>query len=144
MFSTISADGGKHWSPPVRVHSDASLSEHSFSSMAPAGPDRALVVWLDARDDETMHRYRLMSAVIDSKGTVSDERTVDEDTCTCCPTALATTPALAIAAYRGHNSEEIRDIKFSRLTGGSGKLRARFMTTTGISMGAPSMVRLLA
>jgi hypothetical protein len=76
--------------------------------MAPVGPDRALAVWLDARDYEAKHRYRLMSAIVDSKGIVSDERTVDEDTCTCCPTALVTTPALAIAAYRAHNSGEIR------------------------------------
>jgi hypothetical protein len=77
------------------------------------------VIWLDARDYETKHRYRLMSAVIDSKGQVSNEKTIDEDTCTCCPTALVRTMAGAVAAYRGHNSEEIRDIKVARLLDGN-------------------------
>ncbi len=60
-----------------------------------------------------------MSAVIDSEGTVSNEKTVDEDTCTCCPTAFVKTTAGAVAAYRGHNPEEIRDIKVARLADGS-------------------------
>ncbi|MGC1418378.1 MAG: sialidase family protein [Candidatus Acidiferrum sp.] len=119
LFSSVSSDRGKHWSTAVRVHSDTSLSEHSFSSVIPMGSDRAVVVWLDARDYEAKHRYRLMSAVIDSKGTVSDEETVDEDTCTCCPTAFVKTTAGAVAAYRGHNPQEIRDIKVARLADGN-------------------------
>lgn len=119
LFSAVSADRGEHWSLPVRIHSDASPSEHSFSSVVPIGSDRAAVVWLDARDYQTKHQYRLMSAVIDSRGRVSAEKTVDEDTCTCCPTAFVNTPAGALAAYRGHSSEEIRDIKVARLTGGN-------------------------
>ena len=119
LFAAASADGGKTWSSPVRVHSDSSLSEHSFSSIAPTGQDRATLIWLDARDYETKHRYRLMSATVNSKGEVSDEKTIDDDTCTCCPTAFATTSAVGVAAYRGHNPQEIRDIKISRLVAGT-------------------------
>jgi BNR repeat-like domain len=119
LFSNVSSDDGKHWSSPVPVHSDASLSEHSFSSVVPVGSDRAAVVWLDARDYEAKHRYRLMSAVVDSKGKVSNEETVDEDTCTCCPTALVKTTAGVVAAYRGHSPEEIRDIKVARQADGA-------------------------
>jgi hypothetical protein len=119
MYWSVSADLGKHWSAPVRVHSDTSPSEHSFSSVVPIDAGRAALVWLDARDYETKNRYRLMSATIDSKGTVSNEKTVDEDTCTCCPTALVKTPTGAVGAYRGHNPEEIRDIKVARLADGS-------------------------
>ncbi|HTQ60476.1 MAG TPA: sialidase family protein [Candidatus Solibacter sp.] len=119
LFSSVSADSGKTWSAPVRVHSDASPSEHSFASAIPVDAGKAEVIWLDARDYETKHRYRLMSAVIDSKGQVSNEKTIDEDTCTCCPTALVRAVAGAVAAYRGHNPEEIRDIKVARLSGGS-------------------------
>ncbi|HVN09918.1 MAG TPA: sialidase family protein [Patescibacteria group bacterium] len=119
LFSNVSANGGKHWSPSIRVHSDTSLSEHSFSSVIGVGPAQALVIWLDARDYDTKDRYRLMSAVVDSKGTVSDEKTVDSDTCTCCPTALIRAPQGALAAYRGHNPEDIRDIKVARLADGN-------------------------
>jgi hypothetical protein len=119
MFSSVSADSGDAWSTAVRVHSDTSPSEHSFTSAIPVEGGKAEVIWLDARDYETKHRYRLMSAVIDSKGQVSNEKTIDEDTCTCCPTALVRTMAGAVAAYRGHNSEEIRDIKVARLLDGN-------------------------
>ena len=119
IFSSVSADSGKSWSVPVRVHSDASPSEHSFSSVIPLCAGRAAVIWLDASDYETKKRYQLMSAVIDSKGTVSNEKTVDEDTCTCCPTAIVKTTAGAVAAYRSHNPEEIRDIKVARLADGN-------------------------
>jgi hypothetical protein len=119
IFSSVSTDSGETWSAPVRVHSDTSPSEHSFTSAIPLEGGKAEVIWLDARDYETKHRYRLMSAVIDSKGQVSNEKTIDEDTCTCCPTALVRTMAGAVAAYRGHNSEEIRDIKVARLSDGN-------------------------
>ena len=68
MFSSVLADSGKHWSAPVRVHSDASPSEHSFSSAIPVDAGRAALIWLDARDFEKKGRYRLMSALIDSSG----------------------------------------------------------------------------
>lgn len=119
LFSSVSADSGKDWSAPVRVHSDASPSEHSFTSVVPMGGGKAALIWLDARDYETKNRYRLMSAMIDSKGTVSNEKTVDEDTCTCCPTAFVKTTRGAVAAYRGHTPEEIRDIKVARLADGN-------------------------
>ena len=119
IFSSVSADSGKIWSAPVRVHSDISPSEHSFTSAIPLENGKAEVIWLDARDYETKHRYRLMSAVINSKGQISNEKTIDEDTCTCCPTALVRTMAGAVAAYRGHNSEEMRDIKVARLLDGN-------------------------
>jgi hypothetical protein len=121
LFVAASADGGKTWSSPVRVHSDASLSEHSFSSIAPTGKDRATLIWLDARDYETKHRYRLMSATVNAKGEVTDEKTIDDDTCTCCPTAFVTSSSVGIAAYRGHTPQEIRDIKVSQLSSGTWK-----------------------
>lgn len=51
-----------------------------------------------------------MSAVIASTGAVSDEQTVDDDVCTCCPTSLVKTSAGFLAAYRNHTQDETRDI----------------------------------
>jgi hypothetical protein len=59
LYTAASQDGGKTWSPPATIHSDDSNSEHSFSSIAATGRDRATVIWLDARDYESQHRYRL-------------------------------------------------------------------------------------
>jgi hypothetical protein len=117
LYTSASQDGGKTWSPAARIHSDNSNSEHSFSSIAATGRDRATVIWLDARDYESQHRYRLMAATLNFKGEVTNETTIDDDTCTCCPTAFVATPTGGVAAYRGHSPQELRDIKVSRLAG---------------------------
>lgn len=119
LFASASTDFGQHWSTPARIHSDTGVSEHSYDSIAATSPDEATIIWLDSRDYDAKHRYRLMSVVINSEGILSDEKTIDEDTCTCCPTAFASTPKLALAAYRGHNPQQIRDIKVARLTAGN-------------------------
>lgn len=77
LYASASSDQGRSWSPPAIVHSDRTHGEHSFASLAMRDDDHATIVWLDARDYETKHTYRLMSAVIASSGTVSDEQTLD-------------------------------------------------------------------
>jgi BNR repeat-like domain len=110
LFVATSGDQGKTWSKPVVVHSDRSNSEHSFASLAVLDASHADIVWLDARDYESKHKYRLMSAVISSTGSVADEETLDDDVCTCCPTAMVGIAGGLLAAYRDHTSQEIRDI----------------------------------
>jgi hypothetical protein len=119
LYSAASRDGGTVWPEPRLVHSDRSKSEHSFASVAPFASDSALVIWLDARDYATQHRYRLMSAEVDASGAVRNEQTIDNDVCTCCPTSLARIGADLFAAYRDHTSQEIRDIGIAREHGGS-------------------------
>jgi len=118
LVSAASSDGGKNWSQPVIVHSDRTDGEHSFGSLVSQDDSHAAIVWLDSRDYEAKHTYRLMSAVISSSGTVSHETTVDDDVCTCCPTALIRTPQGLLAAYRNHTSNEIRDIYTIRQVSG--------------------------
>jgi hypothetical protein len=59
-----------------------------------------------------------MSAVVSSTGQVREEQTIDNDVCTCCPTAFVSRGSEGVAAYRGRNPQEIRDIKVSRLADG--------------------------
>ena len=110
LYTSASSDDGKTWTQPVIVHSDRTNGEHSFASLAIQDSSHAAIVWLDSRDYDVRHTYRLMSAVISSSGTVSDEQTVDDDVCTCCPTGLVKTETGLVAAYRNHTKEEIRDI----------------------------------
>jgi hypothetical protein len=49
----------------------------------------------------------------------ADEKTVDTDVCTCCPTGLVSAEFGGGALYRGHTSEEIRDIQVARLVNGA-------------------------
>jgi len=110
LLSAASSDAGKNWSKPVIIHSDRTDGEHSFGSLVPQDENHAAIVWLDSRDYAAKHTYRLMSALISSSGTVSNENTVDGDVCTCCPTSLIRTSQGLIAAYRNHTPDEIRDI----------------------------------
>ena len=110
LYISASSDSGKTWTPPAIVHSARNDGEHSFASLAVDNHDHANIVWLDSRDYETKHTYRLMSTLIASSGTIGDEQTVDDDVCTCCPTGLVKTSAGLLAAYRNHTKEEIRDI----------------------------------
>jgi hypothetical protein len=71
-------------------------------------------VWLDGRDWEESKRVQLMSRVVSAEGPISETRVLDLDTCTCCSTAIARTPSGLLAAYRGHNSKNIRDISLVR------------------------------
>jgi hypothetical protein len=77
------------------------------------------VVWLDSRDYSAKQTYRLMSAAIDGAGVVSDETTIDDDVCTCCPTSMIKTQTGLLAAYRNHNQQEIRDTFMVRQHAGS-------------------------
>jgi hypothetical protein len=114
LFTSASSDQGRNWTPPTIVHSDRTDGEHSFASLAVRDENHATIVWLDSRDYETKHTYRLMSAVIASSGVASNEQTVDDDVCTCCPTSLAKTSSGFVTAYRNHTSDEIRDIYTAR------------------------------
>ena len=118
LYTSASADLGKSWSLPMTVHTDQGHGEHSFASISVRDDSHATVIWLDSRDYETKHTYRLMSAVIASSGAVSDEETVDDDVCTCCPTGLVKTATGLLATYRNHTSNEIRDIYTVREEGG--------------------------
>lgn len=119
LYTAVSRDGGKVWSQPHTIHSDRSKSEHSFASVAPRTADSVLVIWLDARDDASQHRYHLMSREIDSSGVARNERMIDDDVCTCCPTSLARMGSDIFAAYRDHTSQDIRDIGVAREHDGS-------------------------
>lgn len=65
--------------------------------------------------DSAGHRKTLRFASFDGARAVpSDDLEVDADTCSCCPTAIARTPAGLIAVYRDHQPGEIRDISLVR------------------------------
>jgi hypothetical protein len=116
IFASSSADGGQTWSAPRPVNQDHTTSEHGYLSLA-AGPDgNPDLLWLDGREDAQKHRYHLMSAGLNTAPTV--EQILDDDVCTCCPTAMVATPHGLVAAYRDHQGGEIRDISVVRSVGG--------------------------
>ena len=112
VFTSTSRDDGASWLRPQPVNQDHTVSEHGYVSLAATGEETPAVLWLDGRDDKVQHRYHLMTAAIGA--TVEQQKMVDDDVCTCCPTALVRTEHGLLAAYRDHTADNIRDISVVR------------------------------
>ena len=84
-----STDGGKTFLPSILVNDDEQVIGHSFDSLHVA-PDGVIhVAWIDAREGKKESGTFATSSA-DHGRTVGKNRKVDEDTCVCCRTAMAT------------------------------------------------------
>lgn len=122
-----SRDRGRSWSAPLVPHRDGTETEHGFVSMAPAGGDRVLLLWLDGREmagadhaDHAGHDHgggqmTLRSAILRRGNRIEAEALVDDNVCSCCTTDLARrADGQHVALYRDRSDEEIRDIGVAR------------------------------
>ncbi|MCZ6459379.1 MAG: hypothetical protein O6766_08460, partial [Gammaproteobacteria bacterium] len=118
-FVATSADAGKQWGQPLRLHRDDSATEHGFVSIYPDG-EAAEAVWLDGRNmlnDTGSLKNRgmtLRSASISTTGSISQEVLVDSLVCDCCQTDAANGPDGPLVVYRARTENEIRDIYLVR------------------------------
>jgi len=141
ILLTRSTDQGQNWSPPVRLHRDDTKTEHGFVSLAPAGDDRVLAVWLDGRNtaaqspeagsDHTGHGggMSLRSAMVDRAGHFSEEWEIDPLTCDCCNTDTLRVGGQFMTLYRNRTESEVRDHSFSLLQPGNGWSEPRTVYT---------------
>lgn len=121
VYAAASRDGGKSWTEPVIVHNDRSESEHSLVSMAPLGPDKVAIIWLDGREEAKSERSMLMQTTLDINGAAGPESILDPDVCSCCPTSIERTSDGLFVAYRDRDRTDrgaIRDISILRLEAG--------------------------
>lgn len=128
IVTSVSNDAGLTWSQPKSPHQDGVAAEHGFASMFPAGRGAGMV-WLDGREyvkaedkakyPEKSGHFTLRYARIERDGSIGKETVVDDNTCTCCWTSVAVTPAGAIAAWRGRTDDEIRDNRVAVLRDGA-------------------------
>jgi hypothetical protein len=117
-FSYVSTShDGLKWSTPVLIHKDRSLVQHGLASIAATGEREASIVWLEALRGEDAP-VALKRTVVDADGRVVKEEALDPDVCACCPTSVVRTPRGMLVAYRGHTSEDIRDISVLRFENG--------------------------
>ena len=108
-----STDQGKTWQPMGWLHGDQSKVEHGFVSFAREGDD-ARAFWLDGREmTQPKGNMTLRSALL-AGSEIQDERLLDENVCTCCPTTATTTPDGPVVFYRDRTAKEIRDIRWVR------------------------------
>jgi hypothetical protein len=121
-----STDRGKTWSEAYVAHDDMSPTEHGFVSVVPWEGGAALV-WLDGRqmategtEGEGYENQGAMSVRFTTLGPDAAPQAdilIDDRTCECCTTALATTRTGLVAAYRDRSEAEIRDIAIVRFDG---------------------------
>ncbi|MCG8469112.1 MAG: glycoside hydrolase [Gemmatimonadetes bacterium] len=132
VMLSLSSDGGRTWTEPMRAHDDDSPTEHGFVSMVP-WDDGAAMVWLDGRAMYVPETYDgegsasseggirgSMSArfrTLTADGVLGPEVLLDDRTCECCQTGLARVGDGLVAAYRDRSREEVRDIAVVRGSG---------------------------
>ena len=113
-----SFDDGKTWNNPILPHTDGTKTEHGFVSLFALENDKLGAIWLDGRktkadsheEENLANEMTLRFAAIDKQGKLSEEISLDERVCDCCPTSVAITSKGAIAVYRDRSKEEFRDI----------------------------------
>ena len=122
----VSEDGGATWSEPVVPHRDGTKTQHGFASLLPLPGGDLAIFWLDGRnysaagefaaaEEASSDAMALHLATLSRDGVLSDERVLDQRTCTCCQTSAALTGDGAVIAYRDRSAEEIRDIRVLRV-----------------------------
>lgn len=110
VYFSVSTDQGLHWTAPILANVAGTGEESSYPSAAPVDSTHAALIWLDGSNWRKQKRVTLMTRSVQSDGTMTDAAIIDPDTCTCCPTSMVNTNSGLLAAYRGHTSENIRDI----------------------------------
>jgi hypothetical protein len=120
---SVSNDGGATWSAPQQPHRDQSAAEHGFATIFPV-EGQAGIIWLDGREytkdaprnsqGPKSGNFALRSTQFGPDGTMGPEQVMDDNTCTCCWTAVAVTSLGPIASWRGRTDNDIRDHRLAR------------------------------
>ena len=116
VYTSASTDGVQ-WSTPSMAHRDRAAVQHGLASMVASGSGETSLFWLKGGANEEAPTA-LMRTIVDASGKEVREERLAPDVCACCPTAVAKTSKGLLLAYRGHTSEDIRDISVLRLENG--------------------------
>jgi len=124
----LSNNNGQDWNKDFVIHTDSTKTEHGFVTLLPYKEDSFFATWLDGRntgggghndDHGSTGAMTIRTAIVSSKGIITDETLVDHKTCDCCQTSAAITPKGPVIVYRDRTDDEVRDIYISRLLDGS-------------------------
>ena len=86
-----SVDGGRTFLPSIVVNDDEQVINHTFDALH-RGPDGTLhLSWIDGREGKK-DPGTFVARSLDHGRSVTANRKVDENTCVCCRTALASAP----------------------------------------------------
>jgi hypothetical protein len=113
-----STDRGRTFQPSVLVNDDPGVIQHTFDALH-QGPDGRLhVAWIDGREGKK-EPGTYVARSTDRGATVTKNLKVDDGTCVCCRTALATGPdGTVYVAWRKIFEGNIRETVVARSTDG--------------------------
>lgn len=113
-----SSDGGASFAPSTVVNDDGQVINHTFDALQIA-PDGAVhLAWIDGREGKK-EPGTFVAKSTDQGRTVSQNIKIDDNTCVCCRTALATSPdGIVYVAWRKIFDGNIRETVVARSTDG--------------------------
>lgn len=113
-----SSDGGRSFGPSTLVNDDDQVIQHTFDAMQVA-PDGVLhFAWIDGREGKK-EPGTFVARSTDRGRTITKNFKVDDNTCVCCRTSIATSAdGLVYVAWRKIFDGNIRETVVSRSTDG--------------------------
>jgi hypothetical protein len=116
---STSMDGGRTFAPSILVNDDGQVIQHTFDSIQ-AAPDGTLhMAWIDGREGKK-EPSTFVARSVDHGRTIAQNFKIDDETCVCCRTAVATSAdGVVYVAWRKIFNGNIRETVVSRsLDGG--------------------------
>jgi hypothetical protein len=116
---STSTDGGRTFAPSILVNDDGQVIQHTFDSIQSA-PDGTLhMAWIDGREGKK-EPGTFVARSVDHGRTIARNFKIDDETCVCCRTAVATsTDGVVYVAWRKIFEGNVRETVISRsLDGG--------------------------
>ena len=113
-----SGDGGRSFGPSTLINDDGQVIQHTFDAMQVA-PDGVLhFAWIDGREGKK-EPGTFVARSTDHGHTITKNFKVDDNTCVCCRTSIATSPdGTVYVAWRKIFDGNIRETVVSRSTDG--------------------------
>ena len=111
-----SMDGGRSFMPSVLLNDDDQVIQHTFDSIQIAPNGTLHMAWIDGREGRK-EPGTFVTRSTDHGRTIAQNVKVDDDTCVCCRTAVATSAdGIVYVAWRKIFEGNIRETVVSRST----------------------------
>ena len=114
-----STDGGRTFEPSVLVNDDGLVAQHTFDSIQRAPNGTLHMAWIDAREGRK-EPGTFVARSLDHGRTITKNVKIDDETCVCCRTAVATSAdGVVYVAWRKILDGNVRETVVARsLDGG--------------------------
>ncbi len=111
---SMSRDGGQTFAPSILVNDDGQVIQHTFDSMQSAPNGTLHLAWIDGREGKK-EPGTFVARSADHGQTVTKNFKIDDGTCVCCRTAVATSAdGIVYVAWRKIFEGNIRETVVAR------------------------------